>query len=80
MLNLHEAAEVAGASPATIRAAILDGKLAAVTIGRGTRRRHQRISRAAIEAWLGLSPTGHGEEPRGADSGFTGAVPRTPNS
>jgi excisionase family DNA binding protein len=81
ILLVREAAAIVRVSPATIRAAVRRGDLAAVEIGYGRLRRHLRITRTALQEWLKARPqpaTGS-PPPAGMLPAVGGTAPRVPN-
>ncbi len=61
ILTLAEAAKFAKVSGFTLRAMISSGRLRAVQIGLGSRRRHSRIAKKDLLAFFGIEQASHGE-------------------
>jgi excisionase family DNA binding protein len=51
---ISEAASYARVSQSLLRAAIRRGELKAIRVGRGKKRMHVRVTRAALLRWLGI--------------------------
>ena len=71
ILTPEEAARFIKTSTATIRSMIASGKLRAVEIGGGTRRRHYRIAKKDLLALFGLDPKASHGEAGGASQGMS---------